>query len=428
MLGTPVQKFAFEFPFLHANAPALYSITSIKSTFTVMGCSHGPVQAGFDCAPPEESLLTASQGLNTGTSAVSLPTASSAINASQTQGTSQLQEPYPTIIRRPTTSLDAGIGTLKVGNNTATIGPPAHHSEAKAISPIYPGINIARPADGLDVAGDSEAKVLPTMSMPSKMLASSTRTSVDTHDKGNSETAHQSAHTHSMPPFPKTSKVPSMALESSTTVDNLNLKTSSVEVVLANGASTNTPSPATDTQLGHVFGTQSITAKSKSQYIFPSSPTLSLGYTSTLGSSIPTSVPVPETSGSQTFVTLDSATSLSPHATALPDFSKSSPALTINAQTVTADSLGHYLLDSQTLTRGGMITVSGTTISLAPDASDVVVGTSTEALRPSFTAGSGSGANGNEVQKFNGDALGARDGLWGSSLMLLVSFFVLLWL
>lgn len=362
-------------------------------------------------ALPVKDLLASSQGTNIGSTATLLPASSNSITASQIQGTRQVQETSSTTVHLSTTTLDAGVQTLE---------PDVNENNLQAVANI---------ANGLDVANDSETKVIATRSLSSNnSLASSIRTSVDTQDEGDSETAHQNAHTHSMPPFSKTSKVPSMALEPSITVDNLNLKTSSSEVAFANGASTDTPSPAIDNQLGPVFSTQSITANSESQYIFPSSPTLSLGSTSTLGSSIPTSVPVPETSGSQIFLTSDFSTSLLPYVTDSPGSFKSPPALTINAQTVTADSLSHYLLDSQTLTRGGAITVSGTTISLAPNASDVVVGTRTEALRPSFTAGSGSGANGTEVQKFNGDALGARDGLWGSSLMLLVSFFVLLWL
>lgn len=339
---------------------------------------------------PEDDLLASSQGTNIGSTATSLSANPNSITANQTRGTRQLQEPSSTF---------SYASAYEV--NVAAVG--------------------AVPVESLD-------EVLITASLSNNTPASSTRTSVGTQDEGDSETANQDAHIHSISPFPTISKVPSMALEPSITADNLNLKTSSGEVVLTNGASTNTPSPAIDPHLTLISGTQSATANSKSGNISPSSQILSLGSTSTLGYGTPTSVSAPSKFDTQHIMASDSATSLSPHATALPDFSKSPPALTIGEQTITADSLGKYLLGNQTLTRGGVITVSGTTISLAPNASDVVVGTSTEALRPTLTAGLGSGANGTKVQKFRGDALGVRDGLWGSSLMLLVSVFVLLWL
>lgn len=355
-------------------------------------------------AIPVEDLLASSQGPSIGSTATSLLAGSNGITASQTQSTRHLRETSSTTVHGST-----AIFGEKLVQNVAV--------------PVY-----AVSADGLDVAGDSETNVLVTRSLSdNKSPASSTRTSVSTQDEGDSETFHQSTHTQSLAPFPKISKLPNKTLEPSITVDNLNLKTPSGEVVLANGTSTNTPSRAIDTQLGLVFGTQSITANSKSQYIFSSGQILSLGFTSTLDSIIPTSVPAPGTSGSQSLLASGSSTSLPPYVTTLPDFFKSPPTLIINNQTLTADSLGHYLLDNQTISRGSVVTVSVTKISLAPNASDVVVGTSTDALRPSFTAGFGSGANGTKVQKFSGDALGARDGLWGSSLMLLVSFFVLLW-
>ncbi len=55
-----------------------------------------------------------------------------------------------------------------------------------------------------------------------------------------------------------------------------------------------------------------------------------------------------------------------------------------------------------------MITVSGTRVSLAAGESDVVVGSSTEALAPYITAGFGAGTNGNGsgVQVFAGGAGG----------------------
>ncbi len=65
-----------------------------------------------------------------------------------------------------------------------------------------------------------------------------------------------------------------------------------------------------------------------------------------------------------------------------------------------------YIVGSQTLTAGGVITVSGTRVSLAAGESDVVIGSSTEALAPYITAGFGVGTNGSGVQVFAGGAEG----------------------
>lgn len=50
------------------------------------------------------------------------------------------------------------------------------------------------------------------------------------------------------------------------------------------------------------------------------------------------------------------------------------------------------------------MTVSGTQVSLAAGESDVVVGSSTEALAPYITAGFGTGPNGTTAQAFAGGA------------------------
>ena len=49
------------------------------------------------------------------------------------------------------------------------------------------------------------------------------------------------------------------------------------------------------------------------------------------------------------------------------------------------------MIGSQTLTPGGVITVSGTRVSVAANDSAAVVGTSTEGLGPLITAGLGQG-------------------------------------
>lgn len=75
------------------------------------------------------------------------------------------------------------------------------------------------------------------------------------------------------------------------------------------------------------------------------------------------------------------------------------------------------------------MTVSGTRVSLAAGESDVVVGSSTEALAPYITAGFGKGVNGtdgNSLQAFTGGADGRRWWKWGK--VWLVGLGVAVWL
>ena len=82
------------------------------------------------------------------------------------------------------------------------------------------------------------------------------------------------------------------------------------------------------------------------------------------------------------------------------------PVLTVGNQVVTANSQEQYIIGSQTLTAGGVITVSGTKVSLAPGDTQVVVGTSTEGLGGLITAGLGNGPNGaGSVQAFTGGVM-----------------------
>lgn len=56
------------------------------------------------------------------------------------------------------------------------------------------------------------------------------------------------------------------------------------------------------------------------------------------------------------------------------------PVLTWDGSTYTADASSDFIIASETLTPGGIITVFGTPISLAPGAADAVIGTSTQTL------------------------------------------------
>ena len=98
--------------------------------------------------------------------------------------------------------------------------------------------------------------------------------------------------------------------------------------------------------------------------------------------------------------------------------------LTISGQTFTANLASGFVIDDQTLTPGGVITVSGTRISLAT--TDVVIGTSTEGLASLILNGFGTprATTGPTVVPFRGAANRARSadtavlvgvlvGIWG---------------
>ena len=229
--------------------------------------------------------------------------------------------------------------------------------------------------------------------------------------------------------LPNVPKYISTTLQPSSNMGNSNLSIPSTRTVLAPGVSTTLPSPGTDPQPDLTSGTQTPTADSNFKCISPSSHAVSVDLIATRGSDIFTGAQTLPSHRTHVLDDFGTPILLLSHTTALPSNRvKEPPPLTISGHTVTADSLGQYVINDQTLTRGGVVTVSGTKISLAANASDVIVGTSTEALDPSVTAELASGANGTEIQKFSGNALGARDGVTSSSILLLVSFLVLFWM
>lgn len=67
------------------------------------------------------------------------------------------------------------------------------------------------------------------------------------------------------------------------------------------------------------------------------------------------------------------------------------PAFTIGSETVTGNTQNQYLVDGQTLTPGGVVTASGTPISLAVSATEVIVGSSTQGLGGLIMSGLGGG-------------------------------------
>ena len=104
-----------------------------------------------------------------------------------------------------------------------------------------------------------------------------------------------------------------------------------------------------------------------------------------------------------------------------------SPALlTFGTQTVVPNSLGQYIIDGQTLSAGGAVTVSGTPVSLGPGGSIAVVGTKTESLGngASVSGLSGNGGNGSTSQNGPTPFTGSASNAQISSMAMAVSIFV----
>lgn len=210
----------------------------------------------------------------------------------------------------------------------------------------------------------------------------------------------------------------SITLGSGTSTTLLALQTSSGPTALIYGPRTSLlPSASGATPAALTIGTKTITPDSHSQYIIAGS-TLSAGGSSiTLVSGASTTVVALRTSGSETALVYAPSTSF-----LTPVARPTTPsAITIDSDIITANSETQYEIASQTLTAGGVVTVNGTRISLAAGESDVVVGSSTEALlAPYITAGFGSGPNGTGLQIFTGDADKRAGRGWGRREMWLV--------
>ena len=90
-----------------------------------------------------------------------------------------------------------------------------------------------------------------------------------------------------------------------------------------------------------------------------------------------------------------------------------SPTITFDGSTYTADASSDFVIDGQTLTPGGVITINGTPVSYAPAGTEVVIGSSTEAVGMGnlIMSGLGNGPNGpanTGAVQFTGDALSQK--------------------
>ena len=137
-----------------------------------------------------------------------------------------------------------------------------------------------------------------------------------------------------------------------------------------------TPSSVVDKPQPITVNGQPITPNAQSLYLV-SGQSLALGSSITLGSGTSNTIVALQTSkGDTVLVVGSSSSSLLPAVTP-------APVVTIGTRTVQANSQGQYIIGSQTLTAGGVVTISKTPVSLAPGGSQVVVGSSTETVAES---------------------------------------------
>jgi hypothetical protein len=133
-----------------------------------------------------------------------------------------------------------------------------------------------------------------------------------------------------------------------------------------------------------VVGSNTITPDASSNYII-SGQALAAGSEITIVSGSSSAVIALQISNSQTYVVVGTSTSMLPEQ-AVVEESMRPPVFTIGSSTITPNSASEYVVASQTLSPGAAVTVSGSVISLASHATEIVIGTSTEtaAYRPGF--------------------------------------------
>ena len=182
---------------------------------------------------------------------------------------------------------------------------------------------------------------------------------------------------------------------------------------------------------------QTVTASSQNYYVIGDQ-TLTPGQPMTLGSDAAATRILLQTSSSKTVLVVGSSTStLTTALTAAASFSVSStpsislPPLVIGTQTISANSQEQYIIGAQTLRPGGVITASGTTVSLASSPTQLVIGMTTEGLGWYIMSGLGAGPS-TSASKTGAAFTGAAPGGSKGSLRLaslVVSFMALVvWL
>ncbi len=362
--------------------------------------------------PFVKGFINPKQSSDTGRTITVLPPASKFVTASQTQGVLRPQGLSIAAAHTSSTALSARSDSFAFPSNFNTVesGPvvispsssqwnPAIETEPTKLEGLCGICDVDSAANAADV-------LIPTVAQSSQIpaalpLTSDTSTSSSSIAVGNEgKTATQDPQSQYVEPTPTLEKTPSTTLRRNTAMNGLDLQASSSKKTLTESQS----SSVADAKLtALITSSQTITADDQHKHIHSS--------TTTLGSDTSTITPVLHSSGIQTLRMSNSSTSQLSYVTGTPDFSKISPFLAMSGRSMTANSLSQFSIDGQALTPGGTIILSGTMVSLAPDKSNFVVGTRTQALIGNITSGSVSIPGATGVQTFKGSALGAKDGL-----------------
>ncbi|MCJ1380810.1 hypothetical protein MMC17_003919 [Xylographa soralifera] len=170
---------------------------------------------------------------------------------------------------------------------------------------------------------------------------------------------------------------------------------------------------------------QSFTAKSASVWVAGTATLTAGGAAITISNTVVSLAPSASFAvvGSSTQVLPQTQSSPTPYILTLPGMTLtivptavaiSEKIFTFNSSTYTANSASDFVIGSQTLVPGAVVTVSGTPISLGPGATDVVVGTTTEALGGYIISPFGGGGPTHTINPVHGSAASSRavDSRW----------------
>ena len=177
-----------------------------------------------------------------------------------------------------------------------------------------------------------------------------------------------------------------------------------------------------------ILGSQTITPAAHNHYAVVNGQMPSLGSANTVNSDRSTKDSALQTVSTQSLLVFDSSLSQVSVNAASSAVSKIPPLPTLSWHNITANIPGQYNLNGHTLTPGIAATFSGTPTSLAPNASDNDAANRNMNLSANTTTASRSGPVGTSVPVPKGGVPGAGDGIWSSSIAMLVAIAVLLWL
>lgn len=191
------------------------------------------------------------------------------------------------------------------------------------------------------------------------------------------------------------------------------LQTSMSDTILSGGSSFSSGLAAATGPQSFTVGAQVVSANDEGQYIVDSR-TLTPGIPITLGSGTAATPILLQTTSSNTILVVGSSTSTIFAA------ATGAQAITIGDQIVSANTQNQFIIGSETLTAGGVVTVSGTPVSLAPSATKVAVGTSTQELGGYIVSGLGGGPSAHSSGAVAFEGSGDRCQTWARSGILVV--------